>query len=162
MSGNLDAQAKLIEKISNQGVRYNNDLINEFFKKYLESISFESIADKTDEELIKSTRLNWIQAYIYGVYIFEGKKVIINRCWEINADMFKDFRDQFEGAYREATLGFGEMVGDGMRVILSARPHLKPRLVAFVENEQLMTELKDEAKILAIQNPHKGISTLEG
>lgn len=160
MSGDLKSRVKLIEKISNQGVSYNNDLIDEFFKKYTQLINLESIKEKSDEELIELTRANWVQAYVYGAYSFEGKKVVVNRGWEIDKDLFQYNRDQFEDAYREAALGFGQMVGDTMRVILGPRPHLRTLMVAFVENEQLMNELKDEAKIRASKNPHPGIPDL--
>lgn len=158
MSDETDVQLRLIEKVSNQGVRYNNSLIDEFFDKYMTSISTESIVDKSDEELIEVTRSNWVHAYIYGIYVFEGKKIIVDRGWEINADMFEYFRPQFEGAYREASLGFGQMVGDTMKVIFGSRPHLKQRLNDFVENERLMKELQEEAKIRASKNPHAGLS----
>ena len=160
MSDEQDAQIKLIEEVSNRGVRYNNELIDEFFEKYIEPISFESIKDRTDEALIELTRSNWVQAYIYGSYSFEGKKVVITRGWEINRDMFEFFRSQFESAYREAALGFGQMVGDSMRVIVTSRPHLKKRMLEFVEKERLMNELKEEAKIRASKNPHPGIPDL--
>ena len=160
MSINSNPRVRLIEKISNRGVRYNNELIDEFFGKYIEHINLESIKDKSDEELIELTRANWVQAYIYGTYSFEGKKVVITRGWEIDKEIFEYNRDQFEGAYREAALGFGEMVGDTMRVILGPHPHLRTRMVAFVENVRLMNELKDEAKIRASKNPHPGIPDL--
>ena len=160
MTDDLDRLVRLIEKVSNRGVSYNNELIDEFFDKYIEPINAESIKDKSDEELIELTQSNWIQAYIYGIYSFEGKKVVIDRGWEIDQEIFEYFRDQFEGAYREASLGFGKMVGDTMRIILGSRPHLRKRMDAFVENERLMTELKDEAKIRALKNPHEGIPDL--
>jgi hypothetical protein len=160
MTDEQDVQVKLIEKVSNRGVTYNNQLIDEFFEKYIEPISLESIKDKSDEELIEITRSNWVQAYIYGAYSFEGKKVVITRGWEINRDMFEFFRSQFENAYREASLGFGQMVGDSMRVIVGSRPHLKKRMLEFVEKERLMKELQEEAKIRASKNPHPGIPDL--
>jgi hypothetical protein len=70
--------------------------------------------------------------------------------------MFEFFRSQFENAYREASLGFGQMVGDSMRVIVGSRPHLKKRLLEFVEKERLIKELQEEAKIRASKNPHPG------
>jgi hypothetical protein len=160
MSDEQDHQVKLIEEVSNRGVRYNNELIDEFFEKFIEPISLESIKDKSDEELIEITRSNWVQAYIYGAYSFEGKKVVITRGWEINRHMFEFFRSQFENAYREASLGFGQMVGDSMRVIVGSRPHLKKRMLEFVEKERLMKELQEEAKIRASKNPHPGIPDL--
>jgi hypothetical protein len=155
-----DPKIKLIEKVANRGVFYNNDLIDEFFEKFIEPINLESIKDKSDEELIEMTRSNWVNAYIYGIYSFEGKKVVIDRGWEIDIDIFEHFRSQFENAYREASLGFGHMVGDTMRVILGPRPHLKKRMLEFIEKERLMNELKDEAKIRASKNPHPGIPDL--
>jgi hypothetical protein len=160
MSDEQDIQVKLIEKISNRGVRYNNELIDEFFEKFMKPISFESIIDKSDEELIELTRSNWVQAFIYGAYSYEGKKKVITRGWEINRDMFEFFRSQFENAYREASLGFGQMVGDSMRVIVGSRPHLKKRLLEFVEKEKLIKELQEEAKIRASKNPHPGMPDL--
>ena len=160
MTDDLDRLVRLIEKVSNRGVSYNNDLIDEFFDKYIEPINAESIKDKSDEELIELTQSNWIQAYIYGIYSFEGKKLVIDRGWKIDQEIFEYFRDQFEGAYREASLGFGKMVGDTMRIILGPRPHLRKQMDAFVENERLMAELKDEAKIRALKNPHAGIPDL--
>lgn len=162
MSDEQDLQVKLIEEVSNRGVRYNNELIDEFFEKFIEPISLESIKDKSDEELIEITRTNWVYAYIYTIYSFEGKKVVIDRGWEINRDMFEYFRGQFENAYREASLGFGQMVGDSMRVIVGPRPHLRKRMLEFVEKERLMSELKEEAKIRALKNPHPGIPDLSG
>ena len=79
MSDEQDIQIKQIEKVSNRGVRYNNELIDEFFEKFMQPISSESIKDKSDEELIELTRSNWVQAFIYGAYSYEGKKIEIGR-----------------------------------------------------------------------------------
>lgn len=162
MHDNVDIQAKKIENISNKGISYNNLLLDEFYNRYIKPVTSDAIADKTDEQLLSMTNTNWIQAFVHAIYSFEGKKLVIDRCWDINKDMFEFFRDQFEDAYRQASLGFGQMVGSTMKTISESRPHLKSQLDKFLDDKDLIQRMREEAKRQADINPHKGkLSILE-
>lgn len=162
MRDEVDEQLKLVELVSNQGVSYNNDLLDEYFDTFIEPITVESIASRSDEELLEVIRENWVTAFIYAIYSFEGKKVVIDKGWKINLDMFEYFRPQFDEAYRKASLGFGQMNGSAMKIVFDSRPHLRERLDEFVDNEKLISKMKEEAKVRAAKFPHKGYESLQG